>query len=89
MILSEIIFDSYHHRAALNVTVSCIGGGYSETHVYKLHRGNWTHSADADRESPDSSKTGSYEAEDGFDEEDGVAEGTSQGGWVHRPDSIG
>ena len=43
MILFEIIFDSYHH-SALNVTVSCIGGGHSETHVYKLHRGKWTHS---------------------------------------------
>jgi hypothetical protein len=46
LVLSEVIFDDHHERAALNVTVSCVGGGHSETHVYKLKRGKWVHSAD-------------------------------------------
>ena len=46
VVLSEIIFDSRHRRAALNVSISGPGSGHSETHVYRLTRGKWILEAD-------------------------------------------
>ncbi len=46
LILSEVIFDQNHHRAAVNRTVICKNGGSSRTVVYSLHHGEWKHSAD-------------------------------------------
>jgi hypothetical protein len=46
VVLSEIIFDSSRHRAALNVTVTAPGMGHSETHVYKFAHGKWLLEAD-------------------------------------------
>jgi hypothetical protein len=44
--LSEVVFDSRRQRAALNVTISCQGGGHSETHVYRRKHGTWKLLAD-------------------------------------------
>jgi hypothetical protein len=44
--LSEIIYDTHHQQAALNVTIRCTTGGHSETHIYKSHHGKWRHLAD-------------------------------------------
>jgi hypothetical protein len=44
--LSEIVYDTHHQRAALNVTIRCTTGSHSETHVYKVHHSKWTHFAD-------------------------------------------
>jgi hypothetical protein len=46
VVLSEIIFDSRHHRAALNITISGPDMGHSETHVYKLSHSKWLLEAD-------------------------------------------
>jgi hypothetical protein len=46
LILSEVIFDRSHHRAAVNRTVICKNGGSSHTVVYSLRHGVWKHSAD-------------------------------------------
>lgn len=46
VILSEIIFDPRHLRAALNVTAVGPGMGHSETHVYQLAHGKWIPAAD-------------------------------------------
>jgi hypothetical protein len=44
--LSEIVYDTHHQRAALNVTIRCTSGDHSETHVYKNQRSKWVHLAD-------------------------------------------
>ena len=46
VVLSEIIFDSRHRRAALNVSISGPGAGHSETHVFRLTHGRWILEAD-------------------------------------------
>ena len=46
VVLSEIIFDSRHRRAALNISVSGPGMGHSETHVYQITDGKWIPIAD-------------------------------------------